>query len=101
MNFPHLTLHPNLPTSRYVLGCILAAEKRNPFEAMELFRETKEEFPVARLLLAEILIRRGALDAAENELRDYLTVSNVDNKHKVECWLARLTKTSQNPPPCP
>jgi hypothetical protein len=56
---------------------LLAAEKHNPFEAMELFRETKEECPVARLLLAEILIRRGA--TAENELRDYLTVPGVEN----------------------
>ena len=96
-----LYLHPNLATSRYMLGCILAAEKRNPVEAMELFRETKEEFPVARLLLAEILLRRGAKDAAETELRDYLTVPGVENKHKVECWLARLTETSQHLPPCP
>ena len=68
---------------------------------MELFRETKEEFPVARLLLAEILLRRGAKDAAEIELRDYLTVPGIENKRKVECWLARLTETSKNLPPCP
>ena len=96
-----LDLHPHLPNSRDMLGCSLAAEKPDSVEAMELFRETKEEFPVARLLLAEILLRRGAIDAAQNELRDYLTVPGVENKQKVECWLARLTETSQNPPPCP
>jgi tetratricopeptide (TPR) repeat protein len=95
-----LDLHPNLPASRYMLGCILAAEKRNPSEAMELLRTTKAEFPVSRLLLAEILLRQGAIDAAENELRDYLTVPGIENKHKVECWLVRLSETSQIPRPC-
>src|ERR1700730_748471 len=87
-------LDPRHLTSRYMLGCILATEKRNPLEAMEMLRQTKGEFPVSRLLLAEILLRRGAVDEAENELRDYLKVPGVEKKQKVECWLAKLTKTS-------
>ena len=68
-------------------------EKRNPLEAMEMLRETKREFPDSRLLLAEILVRRGAVLEAENELRDYLTVPGVEKKQNVERWLARLAKT--------
>ena len=89
-----LDLDPQNPTSRYMLGCILAKEKRNPVEAMEMLRQTKREFPVSRLLLAEILLSRGAVDEAENELRDYLKVPGVEKKQKVECWLAQLTQTS-------
>ncbi len=89
-----LDLNPYNATSRYMLGCILAMEKRNPLEAMEMLRETKREFPDSRLLLAEILIRRGAVDEAENELRDYLTVPGVEKKQNVERWLARLAQTS-------
>ena len=89
-----LDLNPHNATSRYMLGCILAMEKRNPVEAMEMLRETKREFPDSRLLLAEILIRQGAVNEAENELRDYLTVPGVEKKQNVERWLARLAKTS-------
>jgi len=89
-----LHLDPHDSTSRYMLGCILATEKRNPVEAMEILRQTKREFPDSRLLLAEILIRRGAVDEAENELRDYLAVPGAEKKQNVERWLARLTQTS-------
>src|SRR6266852_4883531 len=77
-----LDVDPHNSTSRYMLGCILA---------MDMLRQTKNEFPDARLLLAEILLRRGAVDEAENELRDYLKLPGVEKKQKVECWLVRLT----------
>ena len=92
-----LDLDPHNSTSRYMLGCILAAEKRNPLEAMEMLRQTELEFPDSRLLLAEILLRRGAVNEAENELRDYLKVPGVEKKQKVERWLARLAQTSAAP----
>lgn len=88
-----LDLDPHHATSRYILGCILATEKRNPVEAMEMLRQTKLEFPDSRLLLAEILYRRGAVDEAESELRDYLKLPGVEKKQKAECWLAHLTQT--------
>ncbi len=89
-----LDVDPHNSTARYMLGCTLATEKRNPEEAMEMLRQTRNEFPDARLLLAEVLLRRGATEEAENELRDYLKVPGVEKKQKVECWLARLTQTS-------
>ncbi len=89
-----LDLDPHNSTSRYMLGCILATEKRNPLEAMEMLRQTKREFPDSRLLLAEILLRRGAVDEAENELREYLSVPGAEKKQNVERWLARLTQKS-------
>jgi len=89
-----LDLDPHNPTSRYMLGCILATEKRNPLEAMEMLRQTKREFPDSRLLLAEILLKRGAMNEAENELRDYLSVPGAEKKQNVERWLARLTEKS-------
>jgi len=92
-----LDLDPHNSTSRYMLGCILAAEKRNPLEAMEMLRQTELEFPDSRLLLAEILLRRGAVSEAQNELREYLKVPGVEKKQKVERWLARLAQTSATP----
>ena len=89
-----LDLDPQSVTPRYMLGCILATEKRNPLEAMEMLRQTKREFPDSRLLLAEILLSRGAINEAENELRDYLAAPGAEKKQNVERWLARLTQTS-------
>ena len=89
-----LDLDPHNSTAQYMLGCILATEKRNPSEAMELLRQTEVEFPDARLLLAQILLRQGALSEAEKELHEYLDVPGVEKKQKVECWLARLEQSS-------
>jgi tetratricopeptide (TPR) repeat protein len=93
-------LDPHDPTARYMLGAILATEKRNPEEAMEMLRETRREFPDSRLLLAEILVRVGAVEQAEKELRDYLAVPGAEKRQNVERWLARLTQTrsSKNTP---
>ena len=89
-----LDLDPHNSTAQYMLGCTMAMEKRNPSEAIELLRQTEVEFPDARLLLAQILIRQGTVNEAENELHEYLRVPGVEKKQKVECWLARLEQTS-------
>ena len=88
-----LSVAPQHTTARYMLGATLATERRNPEEAMELLRETKLDFPDARLLLAQILLRRGAVARAEEELRGYLALSDAPKRQNVERWLARLTQT--------
>jgi tetratricopeptide (TPR) repeat protein len=87
-----LDLDPRNPTPRYMLGCILATENRNPEEAMEALRQTKREFPDSRLLLAQILLRRGAVEQAKQELQGYLAVPGAEKRQSVERWLARLTQ---------
>jgi tetratricopeptide (TPR) repeat protein len=89
-----LDLDANNFTARYMVGCILATEKRNPSESIEMLRQTQGEFPDARLLLAQVLLRQGAVNEAKNELRNYLKVPSVEKKQKVECWLARLEQTA-------
>lgn len=88
-----LDLDPHNSTAQYMLGCILATEKRNPSEAIGLLRRTEVGYPDARLLLAQILLRQGAANEAKNELHEYLKVPGVEKKEKVECWLARLEPT--------
>lgn len=89
-----LNLDPRNSTSRYMLGAVLATEKSNPLEAMEMLRQTEREFPDARLLLAQTLLRQGAVNEAENELREYLKMPGIEKKQSVECWLARLEQIS-------
>jgi tetratricopeptide (TPR) repeat protein len=88
-----LDLDPHNSTAQYMLGCVLATEKRNPSEAMELLHRTEVEFPDARLLLAQILLRQGVVNEAKNELHSYLKVPGAEKRQKVECWLARLEQT--------
>ena len=85
-------LEPRDPTARYMLGAILATEGHNPEEAMEMLRETKEQFPDSRLLLAKVLVRLGAVEGAEKELRGYLAVPGGEKKQTAERWLERLTQ---------
>jgi tetratricopeptide (TPR) repeat protein len=89
-----LELDPHQPTARYMLGAILATEKRNPVEAMELLRQSKQVFPDSYLLLADMLARQGEIEEAQNELREYLALPGVEKKENVERWLARLARTS-------
>lgn len=89
-----LDVDPHNSAAQYMLGCVLATEKRNPSEAIEVLRQTEVEFPDARLLLAQILIRQGAANEAKNELHEYLKMPGVEKKQKVECWLARLEQSS-------
>ena len=97
-----LDLDPRNSTTRYLLGATLATEKRSSGEAMELLRQTEREFPDARLLMAQILVRRGAVEEAEKELRDYLALPGAEKKQNVERWLARLTqKSASNAPAQP
>jgi tetratricopeptide (TPR) repeat protein len=86
-------------TARYMLGAILATEKCNPDETMQLLRQTELEFPDARLLLAQIMLRRGAVEEAEQELHDYLALPDAPKRQRVERWLARLTQTSATKAP--
>ena len=86
-------LDPHESTAQYMLGCVLVTEKRNPSQAVELLHQTEVEFPDARLLLAQILLRQGDTNEAKNELRNYLKVPGVEKKQRVECWLARLEQT--------
>jgi Tfp pilus assembly protein PilF len=89
-----LDLDPHNSTAQYMLGCALATEKRKPSEAIELLRQTEVEFPDARLLVAQILIRQGAMNEAKSELREYLKAPGIEKKQRVECWLARLERIS-------
>ena len=88
-------LDPQDATPRYMLGAILATENRNPVEAIEMLRQTKNEFPDARLLLAKVLERRGDVKGAEAELRDYLALPDAEKRQNVERWLLRLSQNSK------
>jgi tetratricopeptide (TPR) repeat protein len=86
-----LAIDPLRPATRYLLASILIAQERWGEEVMELLRQSSKEIPGARLVLAQALYKRGAVDEAANELRAYLETPNASGRENVECWLGVLT----------
>jgi len=86
-----LAIDPTRPTTRYVLGCTLAAEERFTAETVDLLRQSSKQFPNVRLVLANVLLKRGDVAGAEAELQAYLEVPNAPGKDEAQCWLAALT----------
>lgn len=77
--------------TRYLLGRILAAENQTTPETLELLRQSRANFPAARLTLAEVLMKLGQSDEAANELRGYLRDPNATEKDTVARALSMLT----------
>jgi predicted Zn-dependent protease len=85
-----LLLEPQSAPSHYVLGQVLALQKKNELEAIESLRKSVEAFPKVRLLIAQLLVRQGAISAAARELRTYLASGHVEQRQQVQSWLAQL-----------
>lgn len=88
-----LEIDPRYVRSLSLLGNSLAAEQRYTQEAVDALRQSRKEIPDDWLALAEVLLRRGELDQAVAELREYLKVASGPEKQKAQCWLAQLTQT--------
>ena len=87
-----LQIDPRNVMSLSLLGNALAAQQHFTEEAVDSLRQSPNEISGDRLTLAEVLLRRGELDQAVIELREYLQVAPDPEKQKVRCWLAQLTR---------
>lgn len=92
-----LEVDPAQTETRYILGCALVAQGRFTAETVEQLRLSGSQIPTARLVLADVLYRRGALREAAAELRAYLEVSGAPEKEQVQARLARLTRKINDP----
>ncbi|HVN77375.1 MAG TPA: hypothetical protein VMW38_00085 [Terriglobia bacterium] len=92
-----LEVDPAQTETRYILGCALVAQGRFTTEAEEQLRLSASQIPNARLVLADVLYRRGALRETAAELRAYLEVPGAPEKELVQARLARLTRKINDP----
>lgn len=92
-----LKLDPLLLSSRYMLGRILFAEQQNTPEEVELFRQSAEKFPNARLYLARIAEQSGDTNQAVAQLQEYMKAPDAEDRHRATCWLAQLSHSAAGP----
>jgi tetratricopeptide (TPR) repeat protein len=87
-----LQIDPVNSDAKYFLGRNLVSKGQDTPEAMELLNKSKEQYAVARLVLANAYLKHGAMKDAVDELRGYLGQPNAPAKEKVECMVRKLTE---------
>jgi tetratricopeptide (TPR) repeat protein len=90
-----LEIDPVNIDAKYFLGRILVAAGKDTVEATELLEKSKEQFVAARLVLANVYLKRGAVQAATNELQGYVVQPNAPDKTKVQCMVRKLTEPAR------
>jgi len=86
-----LRLNPALTKARYVLGMSLHAERQFSKEMLGDLKRVADQFPQARLAMADALVQLGRKGEAALQLKQYLLQpSGTQERHAVEAWLADL-----------
>jgi tetratricopeptide (TPR) repeat protein len=78
--------------SRYLLGLILANQKKFSSEAIDDLERSSDQFPEARVAAAQILARSGRNAEARQQLQLYLNGCKAENCREVRSWLDRLVE---------
>jgi tetratricopeptide (TPR) repeat protein len=89
-----LEISPDLIEYRYMVGSAMIAQGHCTAEAKELLLQSKEKFPNASLLLAQIFLNERKIDDVVTELRAYLRSPDQLNRSAAECWVALLNGTA-------
>jgi tetratricopeptide (TPR) repeat protein len=76
--------------ARYVLGMTLVAQQKYTDETLKVLRQVEEDFPMARLALAETLAKRGNVEQAKTILKHHLSSGDDRTRPQAEAMLASL-----------
>ena len=82
-----LALDEKNQIGRHILGIALAAEGRNPDEALASLRATWDSFPGGHLAAARILASRGDIAGAREQLEAWLSANPHGDTTLVQTWL--------------
>jgi tetratricopeptide (TPR) repeat protein len=87
-----LQFTPESSTLRYILATSLLLVKGESEEVLFNFERSADEVPLAHLMAAEILARRGKRTEAARHVEEYLRVVPASDKHRIraEAMLASL-----------
>jgi len=87
-----IEIDPVSAEGRYFLARNLVGQGKSTTETEDLLVKSREQYTVARLLLATVYLRRGSINRAADELRGYLAQPNVEGKENVQCMVRKLTE---------
>jgi hypothetical protein len=87
-----LEIDPVNDDAKYFLARNLITGGKDTPEAVELLKKSKERFAVARLVLANVYLKRGAINTAVDELRGYIAQPGISDREKVQCMVRKLTE---------
>ena len=76
--------------ARMLLGLALIRQGKFTAEALDCFSRSREEYPLARLLAAGVLIAQGKPEKAKPEIRMYLSSPKPDCRAAANRWLAPI-----------
>ena len=76
--------------TKYVLGLSLAQQNKNDGEALKYLQQSYDEFPIARMVAAQVLARGGRIVEAREQLQKYLPLAPPSEGDQVKRWLASL-----------
>ena len=76
--------------SKYVLGLSLAQQSKDDSEALKYLQQSYDAFPMARMVAAQVLARRGNIVEARSQLEKYLPLAPPSEGNQVKRWLASL-----------
>jgi superkiller protein 3 len=85
-------LDGTMSKARYTLGLALAATGDNPDEAEHNLRLTADQYPAARLALAQVLENKGQAKQAREQLQTYLASGNPVQRDLVKRWLKEISQ---------
>lgn len=78
------------PRARYVLGVVLAAQKKFTAEAADSLLRASDAIPQARILAAQVFVYSGRPADAREQLHRYLANCSGKDCGRVQDWLHRL-----------
>lgn len=87
-----LEIDPVNSDARYFLGRNLVNKGQATPEAIELLKKSKEQYTAARLVLANVYLKRGSVRDAVEELQGYVARPDAEGKEKVQCMIRKLTE---------
>jgi tetratricopeptide (TPR) repeat protein len=83
-------LDPRSMRARFIVAISLVEQKKGFDEALGLLRHVASDIPRAHLYAARLLAARGDIEQAREEASKYLAGKKVEDREKVETWMASL-----------
>lgn len=80
-----------------VLAWILIKKSEFTTEAIRLVKSAREEYPIAHMLTARILLGQGQPEDAKRHIQAYLSTGDNDYREYAESWLSQIAVMERRP----